>query len=318
MNYNSPPNDTAATNNGGDDRYDVYLKNIGAYGIYGWADPEGIVTATAAYSFIVIDNDYSQNECGTQHTPTEYLQVTAAHEFFHAIQASYRWTTENRWWMEASATWMEDEKYDDVNDYLQYLGEPYTDTNNNGQYDSGELFTDRNNNRWRDPGWFDCPQTPINTFNGWYEYGSCIFCKFLSEHRGGRGIIKEIWERCGTKDSLKAIEDELKERGYDFEDTFRDFAVANYTKDYEEGASYPDIRIATTYNSHPNGNQRLVEDYPPSVGTKINSIFFPRAEVKDLDHLASTYISFKRPAQLDEDTHIWIHFNGDGMGGDDY
>ena len=48
------------------------------------------------------------------------LKVTAAHEFFHAIQYNYDFA-EDKWLMEATATWMEERYADSVNDNRQYL-----------------------------------------------------------------------------------------------------------------------------------------------------------------------------------------------------
>ena len=48
------------------------------------------------------------------------LKVTAAHEFFHAIQFAYD-VDEDLWFMEGSATWVEDEVYDSINDNYQFL-----------------------------------------------------------------------------------------------------------------------------------------------------------------------------------------------------
>ena len=46
--------------------------------------------------------------------------MTAAHEYFHATQFAYD-IAEDGWFLEATATWAEDELYDDVNDNVQYL-----------------------------------------------------------------------------------------------------------------------------------------------------------------------------------------------------
>ena len=48
------------------------------------------------------------------------LRVTAAHEFFHAIQFAYD-VNEDIWFMEGTATWVEDEVYDSINDNYQFL-----------------------------------------------------------------------------------------------------------------------------------------------------------------------------------------------------
>ena len=45
-------------------------------------------------------------------TSVNPMRVTAAHEFFHAIQFAYD-VDEDLWFMEGTATWVEDEVYDD-------------------------------------------------------------------------------------------------------------------------------------------------------------------------------------------------------------
>ena len=56
----------------------------------------------------------------TASQPINALRVTAAHEFFHAIQFAYD-VKEDLWFMEGSATWVEDEVYDSINDNYQFL-----------------------------------------------------------------------------------------------------------------------------------------------------------------------------------------------------
>ena len=47
--------------------------------------------------------------------------MTAAHEFFHAIQAAYDWGED--WWLtEGTAAWIKDEVYDDLNEYDYFYG----------------------------------------------------------------------------------------------------------------------------------------------------------------------------------------------------
>ena len=53
-------------------------------------------------------------------TPMLPLKVTAAHEFFHAVQFAYD-IGEDGWLMEGTATWMEEHVYDAINDNRQYL-----------------------------------------------------------------------------------------------------------------------------------------------------------------------------------------------------
>ena len=71
------------------------------------------------WGYCVLDNDYRPTS-SRPNTPMENLQVTAAHEYFHAVQFGYD-VAEDGWVMEATATWAEDELYDGVNDNVQYL-----------------------------------------------------------------------------------------------------------------------------------------------------------------------------------------------------
>ena len=65
-----------------------------------------------ASAYCVLDNDYSSTQFPNPTTPLENLQVTAAHEYFHAVQFAYD-IGEDAWLMEATATWVEDEVFDD-------------------------------------------------------------------------------------------------------------------------------------------------------------------------------------------------------------
>ena len=67
----------------------------------------------------MLDNDYAADEFPTN-TPIENLQVTIAHEYFHAVQFGYD-IAEDPWFLEATAAWVEDIMYDRVDDNLQYL-----------------------------------------------------------------------------------------------------------------------------------------------------------------------------------------------------
>ena len=101
---------------------DIYLGDIGDSGVYGYCtsdEPEHDRPARFdRWAYCVLDNDY-RTEFPTN-TPLENLQVTAAHEYFHATQFAYD-RYEDSWLLEATAAWVEDEMYDGVDDNLQYL-----------------------------------------------------------------------------------------------------------------------------------------------------------------------------------------------------
>ena len=244
LGYNPPPNDgwyPDTFDNGGDDKYDIYLVDLSLQYL-GYTEGEYFLSpqSASATSFIVLDNDYVGYV--SIHSQIEWLQVTFAHEFFHAIQMGYDATEYERenedikpYWMEMSATWMEDMVYDNVNDYLGYLS-----------------------------AFFNEPWLSLKTFRSStdvHPYASCVWPIYLSE-KFGRDIVRDIWEKCGevpgnnvidppVPDGKSATDNALEARGSTFEDAFREFTVWNYlTGDkartqlfYSEGNLFPMVKV---------------------------------------------------------------------------
>jgi hypothetical protein len=162
LGYGPPVSDLGASNHGPNERTDVYLADLGQYGLYGYCAAEPPLQGSTAPAYCVIDDDFAE----FPGMPLNDLRVTAAHEFFHAIQYSYN-VFADVWLMEGTAAWVEDEIYDDINDNLQYLALsplkiPGAPLDYAGVADP---------NRPNDVNW---------------RYGSWIWWRFLSE-RFGRG-----------------------------------------------------------------------------------------------------------------------------------
>jgi len=209
-----------------DNDFDLYLSDIGSKGIYGYCVPDDNARQRdyrfadrAAYC--VVDDDFSRTQFRAN-TPLQNLQVTVAHEFFHAVQFSYD-ASEDAWIMEATAAWIEDEIYDNVNDNRQYLA----------------------NSPLRQP------SKPVDRASGIAIYGSWIYFRYLSE-RYGRDIVHRIWRRAdgtqGAPDdySLQAISRALKAEGKNADAVMGNFAAANRypQKHYSEGSHYRAVRVA--------------------------------------------------------------------------
>jgi hypothetical protein len=91
MGYRAPLSDATSTDHGPDGRLDIYLNNLGPQGLYGYctSDDPGLDTgALTASAYCVVDNNYTER-IFRNHTPLQNLEVTLAHEFFHAVQFSY-------------------------------------------------------------------------------------------------------------------------------------------------------------------------------------------------------------------------------------
>ncbi len=184
----------------GDQRTDVTLKDIGAQGYYGACEPATNDVKTEASC--VLDNDFSSHQFPGPTSPLGDLQVTAAHEFFHAIQFGYN-SFQQRWLLEGSAVWMEDQVYPSVNDYVQYV---------------------------RAGGAIVNPRTPIDTDAQSQWYAATLFWKFLSESRHDPSIVKQVWDAASTYETRTALQDVvnvLAARKLSFRSEFGLFGVWN-------------------------------------------------------------------------------------------
>ena len=138
----------------GDTRTDFYLGDLDQYGALGFcrSDADGPVVGSAWYGYCAFDNDYANSPWLD---PTSLLRITVAHEYFHAVQFAYD-AEDDGWLMESTATAMEDELYDDVNDNAFFL--------NYGQMGDPEAF-----------GYpLAGPSTPLDTFD-FTAYGNWGF-----------------------------------------------------------------------------------------------------------------------------------------------
>ncbi|WP_296602477.1 MXAN_6640 family putative metalloprotease [Nocardioides sp.] len=235
---------------GGNGLLDIYLQDLGGRGLYGYCDsdePRTTGGARDAWAYCAFDNDYREFPT---HTPQQNLEVTAAHELFHAVQFAYDYD-EDGWFMEATATWAEDELYDDVDDNIQYLSEsPLTQ-----------------------------PAKSMDHFQpfGMRQYGDWIFFRYLTETFDARSaglptLVRELWERAARDYSISAVAHVLAEHHTSLRAVWAAFADANRRPgtSYDEGAAnhYP--------GAAPAGRLRLTADRPDSGWTTTR-----------VDHLAS-------------------------------
>ena len=117
LNWVEPLGDDNDGGGTGTDKTDVYLiETNGAY--FGYASPdEGQGQDSSKYSYLVLDDDY--DEFGSI-DPIDALQVTMAHEYNHVLQFTYD-SLEDGWMFESTATWMENNVYPAIDDYINYV-----------------------------------------------------------------------------------------------------------------------------------------------------------------------------------------------------
>jgi hypothetical protein len=204
--------------------YDVYVYDLG--GVYGYTASTGYYKTggnrIAASSYIAVDNNYSPSK-GFENPRDDSMRVTAAHEFFHAVQYMYN-ARADKWWKEASATWNEDEIYPYVNDYIRYLGD-----------------------------YFSSPNRSIDS----YTYSGVLFAKHISENFRGYETIRKIWEtHKGTNSSVSAIDRALKSLGNKkgITDALNMFSAYSFSpaQYFEDGMLWKErINVQNTYSDYP-------------------------------------------------------------------
>lgn len=189
---------------GGDSRFDVYLGNLGAKMVYGYAASEGSGSRRAAY--MAMDDDYV--EYGPT-TPTVALQVTAAHEYNHVLQFGIDYDFD-AWIGEATATWMEDQVYPAGDDWLGYL-----------------------------PSWATIPEFPITTYapdaSGAERskvYGTSVFVHWLAERTAlGVAGVRDAWTSMKAASpadyAVSALDSQLTRLGTSTSDEFGRFAATS-------------------------------------------------------------------------------------------
>jgi hypothetical protein len=259
--FRPPPSDVDLENHGPDARFDVYLADIVDGGILGFCSPE----PPPNYRFwnvpghCVLDNDYSPAQIGAPGLAGIHeLEITAVHEFFHAIQFGYDYA-DDIWLLEGTATWVEDAVYDAVNE--PYRRFPYSALRQ--------------------------PEVPVDNASATspFQYGSWVFWRFLEEllarpaSKKDPSVIRRLWELADGSPSgpdlysLEAVTALLQERGRAFAPSFLNFAIWNFLPGafYREGRSWPSAPVARRTVLQPRGAAR---------GAFV------------LNHLSSRYVAF--------------------------
>jgi hypothetical protein len=196
--------------NGGSGLYDIYIRSFTA-NWYGYVQPEswasntgnnehssGVTEVNAMTSYMAMRNNYN----GFPNTLMENIQVTASHEYFHAVQFGYDgW--EESWVMEATAVQLEEMVYDDINDCYQYM-----------------------------PSWFYSPHQSLNLDSSNRWYGSFIFFEYVNTHLNNNAI-REFWEKSITHDSyddeysIQTLDEAFQDLGSSFADMLNGMSIAN-------------------------------------------------------------------------------------------
>ncbi len=148
------------------------------------------------------------------------------------------------YWLEISAVWMEEQMYDEINDYYSVL-----------------------------PFFYDNPRRSIQQFNSgvdFHPYASCVFAIFLAE-KFGPNIIKSIWLKCGSMglgpNMLEAAQiaiDSASGGTENFRSEFGEFTLWNYFTGSRAAGAPPNVGFSERafYPEIPEIEMTVLDDYP--------------------------------------------------------
>ena len=283
LGYKKPYDDFWSRDNGGDERYDVYLFSGPWLGFTMPEFPLAVQSTAVMTPFYFGINSRMYEYVGVSEGK-RYLETTCCHEFFHSIQFAYNLYM-SRWFMEACSTWIERIVYD---------GSDQGETDGNNYYSNQLTY------------WFRHPDWSLTFFDGWHEYGDVIWTIFLTECYD-LDIIKEFFEDFseGTYRDLVNFYDAFTNRGTTLSVAFKNFTVWNYftgqrhdDRFYSRGFDYPSVAIHLD-NIHREYPVRLDLDseqspenlgaryvrFLPSPGQETLSIKVDGSDITDFDDL---------------------------------
>jgi hypothetical protein len=209
LGYPPPPPDSGA---GGDNKYDIYLENLGQY--YGDTQFEG----NSGPSYMEVNNNFT----GFPTIGIYAVRVTVAHEFHHGIQVgNYIYRDADAWFHELTSTSMEHFVYPSIPDYVNYMLH-----------------------------YFLNPQRSIasNDVSGGDGYDIAIWNIYLQK-KFDYDIIKMQWELMPQLRAIEAINKTISEKGSSFSQILNEFGVwvyftnsrAQQGKYFTDAVSYPSI-----------------------------------------------------------------------------
>jgi hypothetical protein len=218
----------------GSDKYLLvaYIQNKRSGGAYTYIQSCG----GSSIPYMVSGND-SWND-------PDWGATMAAHEFNHMLQFSYGDAPEF-WWWEATATWVEDYVFPDVNYWSSYVygytQAPWIAMSASDQQDQ-DIF--------------------------YHMYGMAIFAFYLDNYQGGHDAIRATWEHAQSdrgRYDLSA-EDMVVDLGLDWDAVYADFVSRNTVMDYDQQRLFPRVDLTDEVKELPANGKSASRSAPQGYG----------------------------------------------------
>jgi hypothetical protein len=150
----------------------------------------------------------------------ESIQKVLGHELFHRVQYSYH-GSEVKWFKEGTARAMEDNAFDNIDNWATALTAVSSSFNKQVNTYLNSTNNDITSNAMK--------------YNSalWWKYFTEQYGSTLTEPELGVDAFVALWEAAVSLDDIAALNSALSTlgAGTDFNGAFKQFAVANYTKD---------------------------------------------------------------------------------------
>ncbi|HDR90868.1 MAG TPA: T9SS type A sorting domain-containing protein, partial [candidate division Zixibacteria bacterium] len=224
MGYLPPPSDGTL---GGDSRYDVYLKNISAYGLT-YPGTSGSYPWNNLISYIEIENDFDgvyPND-DPDGPVAGAMRVTVAHELHHAFQFGLYGSCA-AWISEMSSVAMEERLYPQVNDYV-----------------------------WLIDYMLDAPQMPLNYGMGYHMYGMGLYAQYWNMVYGD-GFLATVWDTMRILPDESAVFATCELYSIELAEDLANFAAqalfvgSRNNGFFPDGAALSDMSVGRTHTFYP-------------------------------------------------------------------
>jgi hypothetical protein len=217
---------TACSENGGDDKVDVYLFDFGgsADGHAAHSDCTNDGQANVCQGFVLVDNNFALGYASFD----QGARTVVPHELFHLVQAATDADIE-AWWSEGTAQWAAKSLNPDLTDLEKFLQHYFKDT--------------------------DRPiDAPAGGAAASFLYATAIWPVYLDTNFG-TPLLVDIFEQMNTAPgaSTEAMDTVLLANQSSLADSFANFAVWNSATGSRasDGMGYPNAATYPTVNLEP-------------------------------------------------------------------
>ena len=195
----------------------------------------------------------------------EQAAAVSAHELLHVLQYSSGHDLED-WFWEATAVWVETEVHPGNLNHVRFVP-------------GLALLPYRSLDLYDRPG--------DGTLEELHAYGAFLYPRYLTEHGLDPQLIADVWTQ-SEGGALDGIATQLAARGYNFAETFGDFAAANAVWDYHLGEDY----AARVQLDQGTWDKKPIVGFVPVGGT---AGFVPAPEESLPEGLAYNLVSYANP-----------------------